>query len=123
MLISLVIHGASPLFVATEIRSLKIVEMLLERGANPNLARSDGCTPLYMATQEGKKEIVKMLLDAGVDPNIACTDNECTPIMVAIFLEDIEITKLLIEKVDLDKNIFKGNSVEKLIEELMDRFQ
>ena len=103
--------------MATEIRSLKIVEMLLKRGANPNLARSsDGCTPFLMATQKGHIGIVKILLDAGVNPNQARSDG-CTPIMMAMQTQNIEITKLLIEKVDLDKNIWQGKTIEILIEE------
>ena len=40
--------------MATQIEDIESVKLLLENGADPNLARSsDGCTPLYMATQNG----------------------------------------------------------------------
>ena len=37
--------------------------------------------------------------------------------MMAMQTQNIEVTKLLIEKVDLDKNIWKGKTIEVLIEE------
>ena len=110
--------GESPLFMATQIRNLKIVKMLLDRGANPNQARSsDGCTPIIMAIQKGHIEIVKMLLDREADPNLARSSDGCTPVVMTICTQDIEVTKLLIEKVDLDKNIWQGKTIEILIEE------
>ena len=110
--------GASPLFMATYKGHTEVAEALLKRGANPNLARSsDGCTPFLMATQKGHKEVVKLLLDRGADPNLALSSDGCTPIVMAIDKQNIEITKLLIEKVDLDKNIWQGKTIEVLIEE------
>ena len=68
----------------------------------------------YGCTQNGDIKLVKILLENEADPNLACTDDECTPIMMAIYKQNIEITKLLIEKTDLDKNIWKDKTVEVL---------
>jgi len=43
----------------------RIVRLLLDHGADPNLADNDGVTPLQHAKQKGYKEIERMLLDAG----------------------------------------------------------
>ena len=71
----------------------------------------------FMATQKGHIEIVKMLLDAGVNPNQARSSDGCTPIAMAMQQQNIEVTKLLIETVDLDKNKWRGKTIEVLIEE------
>ena len=48
----------------------KIVSMLLESGANPNIAGEYGLTALMYAAGRGHTEIVRMLLEAGADPKI-----------------------------------------------------
>ena len=64
--------------------------MLLERGANPNIANKGGWTPLYLATDnrniEGGDypvpkpdmdhlEFIELLLDKGADPNLKVKEN------------------------------------------------
>lgn len=46
---------------------VKRVQMLIERGANPNEDYHDESL-LYIAVKENNTEIVKMLLDAGAKP-------------------------------------------------------
>lgn len=50
---------------------LKLVEMLLAAGADPNWNSGDGTarTPLVTAITASRHEIVRRLLDAGADPN------------------------------------------------------
>ena len=40
--------------------------------------------------------------------------------MVAIYIKNIEIAKLLIEKIDLDKNICKNKALKDFIEEVIE---
>jgi ankyrin repeat protein len=49
----------------------KIVEMLLENGANPNLRNKNGTSPLLDATLFKDEKIVEMLLKYGADPHLA----------------------------------------------------
>ncbi|MGD2179735.1 ankyrin repeat domain-containing protein [Lusitaniella coriacea] len=51
---------------------IKIVETLLNAGADPNLTEEDtGSTPLIYAAKMGCSEMIRLLLKAGADPNIA----------------------------------------------------
>jgi uncharacterized protein len=44
-------------------------DMLLARGADPNLASDDGTTALMVASAMGDVDLVRDLLDRGMDPN------------------------------------------------------
>lgn len=58
--------GGTPLMWAVARRKPELVELLLSRGANPNLADSEGTTPRALAGQKGLNTITD-LLQAGSD--------------------------------------------------------
>ncbi|KAA0212265.1 ankyrin repeat domain-containing protein [bacterium] len=55
-------------------RSLACVNLLLERGADPNARQAGGFTPLHSAAQNGSVEMVKVLLERGADHTLATDD-------------------------------------------------
>ena len=72
--------GWSPLLVATENRNYQLGKLLIDRGANVNLANKHGWTPLYLTTDNRNIEggdypvpkpdmdhldYIKILLDRG----------------------------------------------------------
>jgi len=61
--------GLTPLSYASR-KHLKVVEMLLEAGADPNAQDKYGFTPLHEAAENGRLEILKLLIKHGGDPNI-----------------------------------------------------
>lgn len=66
--------GKSPLFVVVRTRTLEMVKLVLEAGANPNgreIGTADwGQTPLMLAAAAGHVDLVKELLSHGADPSL-----------------------------------------------------
>jgi len=71
--------GDGMLHIAVLRGEAKFVQLLLDHGANPNLAGRGGWTPLFSAQNEGA-EIVPILLRAGANPNYQSSFGE-TPMM------------------------------------------
>lgn len=86
--------GVEPLQVAAERGDAEIVEMLLNKGANPNTVSNDGNTPLHMAVVRKHPEITKILIDKGASLD---TQNKLgyTPSDLAW---DEEIVQILLDK-------------------------
>ncbi len=72
-----------PLHAAAAGRSLPIVTLLLERGADPNAQQHGGWTPLHSAAANGDAEMVKALVDGGADTG-ARADNQQLPLDLAL---------------------------------------
>lgn len=68
---------------ASHNQMIKIIELLLERGADPNFSNIEGFTPLMHASMVNEKEIVNLLLNNGADPNLKDDDGN-TALIYAI---------------------------------------
>ncbi|XP_049874595.1 integrin-linked protein kinase [Pectinophora gossypiella] len=62
-------HGFSPLHWACKEGHLKIVEMLMRRGARINVTNMGDDTPLHLAAAHGHRPVVQLLLQNRVDVN------------------------------------------------------
>jgi ankyrin repeat protein len=56
--------------IAVEETNLPAIELLVARGAAPDLRDEHGATALALAAEMGFHEAVEMLLAAGADPNV-----------------------------------------------------
>lgn len=56
-------------------RSLRLCRLLLERGADPNVAQAGGWTPLHQAAAHGRRELVELLLEHGAAPDVRSEDD------------------------------------------------
>lgn len=63
-------------------KHLETVKLLIDRGADLNLQRSNGDTALILATEKGHTEIVKLLIDSGANLNLKNNNGE-TALMIA----------------------------------------
>jgi len=71
-----------------------VIKLMLDSGANPNLATGTGRLPLNIAMRSGQGDAVRMLLAAGADPEAADIDGK-TPRMVGMAGKYPELVKLL----------------------------
>ncbi|MDG0867776.1 ankyrin repeat domain-containing protein [Candidatus Lucifugimonas marina] len=72
----------------------EVIKLMLDSGANPNLATGTGRLPLNIAMRSGQGDAVQMLLAAGADPEGADVDGK-TPRMVGMAGKYPELVKLL----------------------------
>ncbi|XP_028174162.1 integrin-linked protein kinase homolog pat-4 [Ostrinia furnacalis] len=77
-------HGFSPLHWACKEGHIKIVEMLMRRGARINVTNMGDDTPLHLAAAHGHRPIVQMLLQNRVDVNFT-NEHGNSPLHYACF--------------------------------------
>ncbi len=75
-------------------QSLPLCQLLLDRGADPNLKQAGGWTPLHQAAAHGRTEIVKLLLAHGASTD-AKSDDKRTPAEMAELKGHAEVLALL----------------------------
>lgn len=96
------IHTESKEFmIAYENEILKVIKLLIDKGANVNIEDRNGKTALFWACQNGYLDIVNLLIDKGANVNVrdttlmeACKNNHCS--LLDLIVDD----DIIIEKVD-----------------------
>lgn len=85
----------TPLRVAASHNFHKIVQLLLERGADPNKGGEvEHWTPLYAAIHGGHERIAQTLLDHGADINAGLR----TPLYVAVWRGNLRMVRFLLDR-------------------------
>lgn len=62
--------GHAPLHVAVSAGNIKVVQLLLDEGVNPNQKNDHDDTPLHVAVSFHETDMIPILIRAGADPNI-----------------------------------------------------
>jgi len=68
--------GAAPIHSAVAGGHHKVVKMLLEHRADPNIREQNGYTPLHTAAQNGDEEMIRILLYGGADLLLTSKDGK-----------------------------------------------
>lgn len=71
--------GSAALHIAANSGSVKLVRLLIENGADPNLLRKDGHRPLSVAVVAGDLAMVKELVELGADVTLRYDPNDKIP--------------------------------------------
>lgn len=87
---------AAPIQSATAAGHEKIVQMLLQLGADPNIREGNGYTPLHAASQNKDIDMIHTLIYGGADLTLAGKDGK-TPLDIAAESGDTETIALLAE--------------------------
>lgn len=78
IIVDVVEHSASrtALMFAAERNHQKIVELLLRRGAKPNLQNSSGATAMLRAVEEGSTDVVRVMINPQWEVNLFTLDED-----------------------------------------------
>ena len=90
-----IIHGFTPLFIASREGHLEVTKFLVEQGATLDKPDNHGSTPLAVSAQNGHLEICRYLLEQGADRDKADPGVGWTPLHGAVVSGHLEIALLL----------------------------
>lgn len=81
--------------------SIDVIQFLLNHGANPNLADTNGITPLHIAVYKNKLEETKLLLSYNAVSHQSTYLSKSTPLHIAIEEQHYEIALYLINNASI----------------------
>jgi ankyrin repeat protein len=96
-------------------RKMDVVELLLEKGANPRMSDKFGVTALHAAIAVGNFTAVKKLVNRGACIEVPDRNGE-TPLFYAVRAKDVPIVSYLVRKrADVNVQNYMGNTVLHLV--------
>ena len=87
----------TPLILSAGWNNFMAVNLLLDHGADANIASVDACTPLHLAVMKGNQNVVKLFLEKNALVNTQDADGD-SPLHTAVSKGFFYITKLLVKK-------------------------
>ena len=91
-------NGTTPLVLAASLGNLAMVEVMLEKGADKDLANKHGETALLLASKVGHLDVVRFLLaQKGISVDKHNEDGD-TALLVATRAHQVGVTRLLLDR-------------------------
>ena len=90
--------GATPLCLAAQHGSMEFVQLLLARGADPNVTMKGGISAFFLACQGPSVEVAKVFLEAGADVNCRMEATGATPLIMAALKNKVDAVEMLLSK-------------------------
>ena len=87
----------TPLILSGGWNNFMAVYLLLDHGADANIARDDECTPLHLAVMDGNQNVVKLFLEKNALVNTQNAHGN-SPLHTAVSKGFFDTTKLLVQK-------------------------
>ena len=104
----------APVTLSVCFNNFVAVNLLLDHGADVNIAGADGNSPLHGAVSNGFFDIAKRLVEKGSDVNLQNKEGR-TPLFLGVKNKHEQLIKLLIEN-EADVNIgYKKNYTERIL--------
>jgi ankyrin repeat protein len=98
------------LMVAVERSHRNLVEMLIQKGADLDVANLEGETALIVALRSGESDLALLLLEKGANPNGAVGDGNLTALLLATDFPDV-VAALLAKGADVTQtDTYRGRS-------------
>lgn len=107
--------------MATATCDERLVELLLQHGADPAAANAHGWTALHQAAYSGLLLLGRLLLGAGAPVDVSARGDGGTPLIVALFWGHREMAELLAERGIFPRNLRSAAGLGRLdlIDELV----
>eukprot|EP00092_Neocalanus_flemingeri_P104019 GFUD01133180.1.p1 GENE.GFUD01133180.1~~GFUD01133180.1.p1 ORF type:complete len:449 (-),score=125.35 GFUD01133180.1:51-1397(-) len=103
--------GTTPLMLAARNGRVKVVSLLLEEGADPNIRKISGVTAIFLASVGGYSDIVTKLVEAGADADPQSQEGG-TPLMAATQAGHLDVVeKLLLSGANHNTCMWDGANV------------
>ena len=109
--------GITPVGRAVVFGKIEVVRVLLEAGADPNLAKADGATPLHDAAHQNDAPLMTLLLDHKANIDARTADGR-TPLYNAVRESGASVVRFLLEK-GADPRIKDASGISPLLLALM----
>lgn len=105
-------NGNDLLGLATATCDERLVELLLEHGADPARANAHGWTPLHQAAYSGLAPLASILIEAGAPLHISARGDGGTPLIVALFWGNRRASELLVAHgAAIDADVYRGTAL------------
>ena len=103
----------TPLILSADCNNFLAVNLLLDHGADANIASADGNSPMHRAVSNGFFDIAKRLIEKGSDVNLQNKEG-ITPLFLGVKNKHEQLIKLLIENEADVKIGYKKNYTERI---------